>query len=156
MNIFFDEHVVLLKTLLKHKVEFLLIGGYAVIHYGYRRTTGDLDLWIKPDNSSKEKTIQALLELGYDKEDINTLNEVDFSKHLSFSLGEEPQKVDFLTHINMVSWEEAWNQKVFLSLENIHIPILHINHLVLSKINNNRLKDSLDVQELQKIIRDSQ
>lgn len=44
MNIFIDEHIQLLKALLKNEVKFMLIGGYAVIHYGYGRTTGDLDI----------------------------------------------------------------------------------------------------------------
>jgi hypothetical protein len=151
MNIFFDEHLIILKSLLKNEVEFMLVGGYAVIHYGYRRTTGDMDLWVKPDNNTKTKLIKALSDLGFESEDLMQVGSLDFTKHLVFSLGEEPQKVDFLTYLNMVQWEEAWKDRVVSDIENLKIPILHLNHLVLSKINNNRLKDNLDVEELQKI-----
>lgn len=44
MNIFVDSHQQLLKSLLQHKVNFLLVGGYAVVYHGYKRTTGDMDL----------------------------------------------------------------------------------------------------------------
>lgn len=47
MNIFFEEHQKLLSILLHHQVRFILIGGYAVIYYGYGRTTGDMDIWLE-------------------------------------------------------------------------------------------------------------
>ncbi len=47
INLFTDEHQELLAALIKHKVDFMLIGGYAVIHYKYDRNTGDMDIWIK-------------------------------------------------------------------------------------------------------------
>jgi len=53
MNIFLESHSNLLEKLIKANVEFLIIGGYAVNYYGYNRTTGDLDIWIKPDNFNK-------------------------------------------------------------------------------------------------------
>lgn len=57
MNIFIENHQILLKSLIKHKVKFLLVRDYAVIYYGYKRTTGDMDLWIEPDNGNKLKLI---------------------------------------------------------------------------------------------------
>lgn len=48
MNIFLEEHRKFLFLLIKHHVEFILIGGYAVIIYGYERGTGDMDIWLKP------------------------------------------------------------------------------------------------------------
>jgi hypothetical protein len=49
MNIFLKEHYLLLEKLINARVEFIIVGGYAVNYHGYNRTTGDLDLWIKPD-----------------------------------------------------------------------------------------------------------
>jgi predicted nucleotidyltransferase len=151
MNILFKEHLDVISSLLKHHVDFMLVGGYAVIHYGYRRTTGDMDLWIMPDNKNKEKLIGLLKEMNFDSEELNELNSLDFTKHIVFSIGEEPYKVDFMTYVNMVKWEEADKEKIYIEIENLKIPVIHLNHLILSKINNNRLKDKSDVEELQKI-----
>jgi hypothetical protein len=55
-----DEHKAILLQLLKYKVDFMLIGGYAVIYHGYGRTTGDMDIWLKPDNENRDKLIPVL------------------------------------------------------------------------------------------------
>lgn len=70
MNILLEEHQEIIKVLLKHHVDFILIGGLAVIYHGYGRTTGDMDLWIKPTNENKHKLLNALSEAGYDKTDM--------------------------------------------------------------------------------------
>lgn len=60
MNILLDEHKTALIQLPKSKVDFILIGGYAVIYHGYGRTTGDMYVWLKPDNENRDKLIPAL------------------------------------------------------------------------------------------------
>ncbi len=151
MNIFLKEHQDFLDLMLQNHVDFMLVGGYAVIHYGYKRTTADLDLWLKPTNETKSRLIKVLRTLKYDAEEIKTLEELDFTQHIAFSIGEEPAIIDFLTYINMVDWEEADAQKTIAEIDHLKVPFIHFNHLILSKINNNRTKDQLDVEELQKI-----
>jgi hypothetical protein len=55
MDVMLREHKAFLLLLLKYKVEFILIGGYAVIFYGYERTTADMDIWLRPDNKNRDK-----------------------------------------------------------------------------------------------------
>ena len=54
-------------------MDFLLIGGYAVNYHGYGRPTGDLDIWLRPDNDNKLKAISAFYFLEFKKEDIETI-----------------------------------------------------------------------------------
>jgi hypothetical protein len=84
MNIFIENHQLFLKSLIKHEVNFLLIGGYAVIYYGYMRTTGDMDLWIEPSNDNKLKLIDVLIEFEFDMNGIEHIKQLDFTKHLAF------------------------------------------------------------------------
>jgi hypothetical protein len=63
MYIFHPTHQQFAFALLDEGVDFLLIGGYAVIYHGYVRSTGDLDIWIRPTNENKEKFIKALTRL---------------------------------------------------------------------------------------------
>lgn len=70
MNVFIEEHRQILLSMLKHGVEFMLIGGYAVIHYGYERSTGDMDIWLQLGNDNKNRLVNALIEFGIDDENI--------------------------------------------------------------------------------------
>jgi hypothetical protein len=62
MNVFVEEHQKLVADMLSAGIEFILIGGYAVNFHGYNRTTGDLDVWLKPDEENKIKILQLLLQ----------------------------------------------------------------------------------------------
>ena len=64
---------------------------------------------------------------------------------------EPPYKVDFLTHISGVKFGEAWEEKAFLPMGDVQIPVLKLNHLILSKISNGRPQDNADIEELQKV-----
>lgn len=90
MNIFHDEHLELLKVLLKHEVNFLLVGGVAVNFYGYSRPTGDLDVWLEPTNTNKTKLINSLKEIGILAEDIELINQRDFTIPMAFHIGNTP------------------------------------------------------------------
>lgn len=151
MNLFIEKHQDLLKELLLRKVDFIVIGGYSVIFHGYARSTGDVDLWLRPDNVNKLKLLDVLKQMDFDQEDIQHIAELDFAKHIVFSMWDEPEKVDFLTRISMIEFEDADQRKIIADIDGITIPFLHLNDLVLSKFNTGRLKDKADVEELQKI-----
>jgi len=152
MNILDEYTQNLLRGLNKHGVDYIVIGGYAVNFHGYRRTTGDIDLWIRPDNdTNKKKLLSCLKELGVPESAIIRLSKMDFSKPQVFIDGEEPFKIDFLTYITGVRFNEAWEQKKTSEIDGIKIHFLHLNHLIISKISTNRLQDKTDIEQLQRI-----
>jgi predicted nucleotidyltransferase len=152
MNIFDNYTHDLLVELNNNNVEYIVVGGYAVNFHGYRRTTGDIDLWIKPDNNINKKNIlQSLKKLNVEDSVISQLNELDFSKPIVFIDGEQPYKIDFMTYISGVNFNDAWEQKTIALLDGISIPFIHLNHLIVSKITTGRTQDKIDIEELQKI-----
>jgi predicted nucleotidyltransferase len=151
MNIFLDEHIHFLSLLLEEKVEFLIVGGFAVNYYGYRRGTGDVDLWIKPSNSSKLLLLKIFDKIDVESEDIEYLKSFDFETHLSFHLGEEPNRIDLMTYISGVNWDEAWRQKNIVKIDKLDIPFIHKNHLIISKISTGRAQDRADIEGLQNL-----
>lgn len=151
MNIFIDAHRTLLRKLIEAGVDFILIGGYSVIYHGYKRTTGDMDIWLKPDNENKAKLAKALHAVGFSTEELSVLNEIDLTKHTVFSIWDDPEKVDFITIINLVKYETADKQKVFGDMDDLQVPVLHLNDLILSKMNTGRLQDKADIERLQEI-----
>ena len=150
MNIFLERHQKLLSSLLQHEVAFIIIGGYSVIDHCYKRTTGDVDIWLKPDNENRDRLINVLQKFDLDKSSIHNIASLDFTKQLVISIWEEPEKVDFLSYINSVNYPEADKQKEIAEIDGLQIPFLNLDHLILSKINTGRTQDKADVEELQK------
>ncbi len=151
MNVFFEEHLEILALLIKNEVNFLLIGGYAVISHGYNRTTGDMDLWLEPSNENKNRFLNSFIEYGFEEIELIEIKKMDFEKHQVFSFGEVPYKVDFLTKISQVEFKDAFENKITVEHESLILPIINLRELILSKINTGRKKDEADIEELQKL-----
>jgi hypothetical protein len=151
MNILLDKHKQIVIELLEEKVDFILVGGYAVIYHGYGRITGDMDVWLKPDNENKLKLIKVLQKNNISKEGLEKIKNTDFTEVVVFHIGKPPEKVEFLTKIGGVNFDEAFSHRTFFQLKEHHVPVLHLNDLIANKLLSNRLKDKADVEELQKI-----
>ena len=151
MKFLHPSFIEVLHTLIKCDVDFLLIGGYAVNYHGYGRPTGDLDIWIRPDDDNKQKCLKAFEGLKYNSESIDAVRKLNFGKPAVFFVGEEPLRIDFLTAVNLINFEDAWKKKNILSIQDLRIPVVDYHHLVLTKISTGRTRDKLDLEELQKI-----
>jgi hypothetical protein len=153
MNILIKEHMEMLLRLTKHQVDFIIIGGYAVIYYGYGRSTNDMDIWLKPDNENKKRLIKTFEEIGIIDKNINELSKINFTKPAVFSIGDEPYRIDFLTIVQGVKWDEAILKVKNLSLKDFTVPIIDYRHLITNKMLADRIKDKADIENLQKINR---
>ena len=136
----------------KHKVEYMIAGGYAVIFHGYGRTTGDLDIWIKPSEENKVKIIAAFFELKYPSDLLKHIQNIDFTRPFAFKIGKEPIQVDIFNAITGVSYEDAEKKSIpFNYSEDLQVHFIHLYDLITNKMLTGRLKDAADVEELQKI-----
>ena len=151
IELFHPKHQELVFALLDAKVDFLVIGGYAVIYHGYVRTTNDLDVWLKPTNENKLKVLEVVSKMGIEDEDIKQLETLDFTKIVVFHLGNEPERTDFLTKMMGIDFDEAFKQRSILEANGYSIPFLSLNDLIINKIISNRPKDKGDLDELQKL-----
>ena len=140
-----------IEKLLLHEVDFILIGGYAVNFYGYGRYTGDIDFWLRPTAINKNKFIKAFSQLNTDESYLNIIKEMNFAEPQAILIGEPPFRVDFLTKVNLVNFDEAWEKRVFLPLKNMQIPVVDYDHLITMKFNTGRPKDQNDLEQLQRI-----
>lgn len=78
---------------------------------------------------------------------------MDFTKVLAFHIGEPPRRIDFLTKIMGLTFQEADERKMFLPLGDFQVPVLHIDDLIVNKLISGRAKDKADVEELRNIMR---
>ena len=152
MNIFIENHRMVLKKMIEKKVDFMLIGGYAVNYYGYNRVTGDMDIWIKPTNNNKLLLLDAMAAMGFDEEGMNTIKNWDFTTAQLFNIFEKPQQTEFMTHISGVKYDEAKPTALQANIDGLAIPLIHIQSLIKNKKASGRLKDLTDAAELEKIL----
>lgn len=152
INIFLEEHHQILFALLKNKVNFMPIGGYAVIHYGYDRNSGGMDIWLQTGNENRDRLIHALRDLGITNEDLEKLRRMDFTNPVPvFFFRESPRQIDFVTKINNISFEEAIKEARYFTLENRSIHVINYNHLIITNLSTNRAKDKADIEEPERI-----
>lgn len=140
------------KYLSENKVNYLTIGGFAVNIYGYGRNTGDIDIFIEDTIANRGNLRNAIKQIGLgDFESINTMQFIpgwtDFTLNINFRL-------DIMTSVKGLE-----NQPFVVLLEKANIididgiPVFFIDYdnLIISKKAANRLKDQLDIEELEKL-----
>ena len=136
----------MLQILLEENVDFMVVGAYALAAHGIPRATGDIDIWIKTENKNAEKLMRALSKFGAPMSEINV---ADFTEpDIVFQIGVAPRRIDFLTSIDGVLFDEAAKDKLTVKINNIEIPIISVANLIKNKKATARPKDILDVESL--------
>ena len=136
----------MLQILLENKVRFLVVGAYAMGAYGYPRATGDFDIWVETSSENSEKIYQSLLKFGAP---ISELTDETFCEEdIIFQIGVAPRRIDIITKIDGVDFNEAYLDKQEIEIEDIKIPFLSKKDLIKNKESTGREKDELDAKYL--------
>ena len=137
----------MLQSLLDNKVEFLVVGAYAMAVHGYPRATGDLDLWVFTSRENAEKVYKALGEFGAPLEQID---KDSFSKKgIIFQIGVAPCRIDIITQISGVEFEQAYPKRKEIEIDGIQIPVISKEDLIRNKESTGREKNKLDSKFMQ-------
>ncbi|PKN70041.1 MAG: hypothetical protein CVU54_08405 [Deltaproteobacteria bacterium HGW-Deltaproteobacteria-12] len=138
----------MLQLLQEEEVDFILVGAYALGAHGYPRATGDIDIWIKANDNNSLKVYKALKRFGAPIEQINTN---DFAQEgIIYQIGVAPCRIDIITQISGVTYDEADSDKIIVEVEGIDLPIISLDKLIKNKNATGREKDKLDAQYLTK------
>ena len=130
------------------QVEFLLVGAHALAAHGHVRATQDLGLWVRPSPENAKRVIEALRAFGAPLHD---LTEKDLSTPgLIFQIGVEPIRIDVLTAIDGVQFEEAWADRMTSKFADQPLAVLSREHLIKNKLAAARTQDLADVEALQR------
>ncbi len=138
----------MLLCLQEEKVEFLLVGAYAIAAHGNPRATGDMDLWIKPDPDNGRRVIRALQAFSAPT---SGLSVDDFVKDDTIvQIGVVPCRIDLITGIEAVRFDEAWENRVAASVDGLTLFVISKADMLKNKLALNRDKDKSDIAWLQK------
>ena len=135
-----------LKLLNSKQIEYLLIGGWAAGYYGYPRATGDMDIWISRKKENAVKIVEVFKEFGFD---VPTLSiELFTKKNQVTRIGIPPMRIEILTTISGVSFEECFNNRQTVTLDNVNINFINLQDLKKNKAASGRYKDLDDLEKL--------
>ncbi len=136
----------LIELFLSHKVEFMVIGGYALAAHGRPRYTGDIDFFARKSPENARRLVAALHEFFGPLPEITEENFLDDARMSQFGL--EPLRVDILVHIRGVDFDTAYSNRVVIRNSGIDIPFISLADLRANKLATGRRKDLADLDNL--------
>ena len=134
------------ELLIKHKAEYLIVGGYAVGIHGHPRYTGDLDIWLNPTEANAALILQSVNEFGFSSFNLKV---EDFTKPGNvIQLGYPPLRIDLLTEIDGVSFEESFRNRKEVEIDGIVVNFIGYHELLKNKQKTGRPRDIDDLKNL--------
>jgi hypothetical protein len=138
----------LLRELVAGQARFLVVGAHALSAHGVPRATVDLDIWIRADEDNARRVYEALARFGAPLEALG-VSRADFMQaDMVAQFGLPPHRVDILTAITGVSFDDAWEERVEGEIEGVRVPIIGLRSFVQNKRASGRKKDLADIESL--------
>jgi predicted nucleotidyltransferase len=134
-------------SLLARHVEFLVVGGHAVAFHGYPRLTEDVDLFVRPTRENGQRIVEALTAFGFASLGLNADDFVAPDRVIQ--LGLAPNRIDLLTGIPGVAFDEAWAARVEADLDGLKVFMIGRDALLRNKRATGRPQDLADVDRLE-------
>jgi len=136
----------LLSSLNAENARYLIIGGFALAHYGRPRYTKDLDLWVDPAGDNADRVFRALMRFGAALDGVSADDFRD--PDCIFQIGVEPLRVDVINEISGVTFEQAWQRRVAASYSEVPVFVISVEDLIANKRASGRPGDLRDVEAL--------
>lgn len=137
----------LLSAFCAEDVEFLVVGAHAMAAHGLVRATKDLDVWVRASSENAPRVLRALARFGAPLADLTTEDLV--RPDVVFQIGVDPVRIDILTAIDGVAFDEAWTARTEASFSGLTVPVLSRKHLVQNKRATGRTRDLADIELLE-------
>lgn len=140
----FKEFIELLN---KNDVKYLVVGGYALAFHGYPRYTKDIDFWVWVDKKNAENIVKTLQDFGFSSLDIR---EEDFlSPGYVVQLGQPPSRIDLLTSVTGLEFEECYASKVHTNIQGTEVDFIGLENFKKNKKAVGRYQDLADLENLE-------
>lgn len=138
----------LLELFNAHDVQYLIVGGYALAYFGAPRYTGDIDIFVKSDSKNASLILKALSNFGFGSAGLKL---EDFTNTDNIiQLGYPPVRVDIMTSISGVSWEDAYNSREKGKCGDVTVYFIGLDQYIQNKRASGRKKDLADLEALGK------
>lgn len=123
------------------------MGGHALAFHAKPRFTKDIDILVEPSPDNAKRLMQALDDFGFG--DVG-LTEGDFSAPGAIvQLGVAPNRIDLITAIDGVTFDEAWQGRVRGRFGSQEVFYLGKTELIRNKQASGRKQDLADLEWLE-------
>jgi predicted nucleotidyltransferase len=147
-----EEIINIWKVFEINNVKYITIGGFAVNIYGYSRNTGDLDILIEDSLENRKNLRKAFIEIGIgDFESIETMQFIPGWTDFTLFFGLRLDVMTSIKGLENVPFEELLEKATKVIMGNVSVNFIDYDNLIIAKKATNRLKDKLDLEELNKI-----
>lgn len=144
-----EDFVDIAKGFIDNGVDFLIVGAYALAAHGFPRTTGDIDIFVRPAPGNAERVFRALADFGAPVA-AHGVTQRDFEvEDKVYQLGLPPRRIDILTSISGVSFDEAAENAVEGNLGPVKVRFIGKAAMARNKLASGRPKDLVDAALLQ-------
>lgn len=137
----------ILSAFIDARVEFLLVGGYAMAAHRLPRATKDLDLWVCPSPENAVRVLQALDVFGAPRHGL-TAADLEVGGTI-YQVGVPPNRVDVITTVDGVQFGEAWSERVDVEVDGLRVPVIGRRQLIANKRTVGRPQDLVDAALLE-------
>lgn len=142
LNPDFKEFAELLNA---HRVDYLVVGGYALAAHGHPRYTGDIDFWIDQQPDNIERLLAALRDFGFQS---LGLTRDDFAPDAVIQLGQPPRRIDLLMGIDGVQFADCQTRREVIVVDDVPLNFIGLEDFKQNKRATGRLKDLADLDAL--------
>jgi len=129
------------------KIEYLVIGGYAVGYHGYPRATGDLDIWIAVNERTAMKMVEVLKDFGFNSPELQ--KELFLKEQKVIRMGVPPMRLEILTSIDGVAFKTCFNNRIIEDFGDLKVNFISKGDLLINKRASGRPQDLVDFDKLQ-------
>jgi len=129
------------------KIEYLVVGGYAVGYHGYPRATGDMDIWIAINEQNAMKMVEAMKEFGFDPPELQ--KELFLKEQKVIRMGVPPMRLEIFTSIDGVNFKTCFNNRVIADFGDFKVNFISKDDLLINKRASGRPQDLVDFDKLQ-------
>jgi hypothetical protein len=144
------DYLDLLECLHREGAEFVIVGAFALAQHGFPRATGDLDVFVRPSPENAARVLAALGRFGAPLHAAG-VSASDFERPGSvYQLGVVPRRIDLLTEVSGLTFDEAWTSREERDIEGRPAPFLGYDALIKNKRASARPKDLIDVESLER------
>ncbi|HEV2201948.1 MAG TPA: hypothetical protein VGR73_19185 [Bryobacteraceae bacterium] len=135
-----------MKSLNSNRVEYLLVGGYAVGIHGHIRATNDLDIWVGMSPENAIRIQRALLEFGFGPAGLTV--DLFLTRNNVVRMGVPPIRIEILTSISGVDFDARYAEKKMIQIEEMAVPVISLARLRQNKAASGRAQDLADLENL--------
>ena len=147
-----EDFLEFIRLLESEKVQYLIVGGYAVALHGFPRYTGDIDFFVAISEENARNLIRVFERFGFGE---IGLEEQDFlEKRFVVEIGREPRKIQVLTGVDGIQFEECHRRALRVDYEGTVMSFISLDDLERIKEASGRSKDLIDLEELRKLRRE--